>query len=304
MGDIRLTNLQVLNMFPCKKVGKTYNSALYASTFLSAKHKRLLLNCGCQVKEPSPVFEEASEIGIPGLCLFKNFVEKLEEQELLAAVDEQPWQALSKRRVQHYGYEFQYKIRNVDIMQNMGKLPKFTDCILKRISALPELITAEEVSMPLDQLTVNEYPPGVGLSPHIDTHSAFEGAIVCLSLAGPCLMEFRKYETETDSDASGLGHIGVCEDPESISSLNGQRNAKIQRCPIQCRPIFLPERSLLVLLGEARYRWHHYIPHHKVDFVNGRKVQRKERRVSFTFRKVRRGPCHCIFRSVCDSQMC
>ena len=26
-----------------------------------------------------------------------------------------------------------------------------------------------------DQLTVNDYPPGEGLSPHIDTHSAFIG---------------------------------------------------------------------------------------------------------------------------------
>lgn len=30
----------------------------------------------------------------------------------------------------------------------------------------------------IDQLTVNEYPPGVGLAPHIDTHSAFTGVLV------------------------------------------------------------------------------------------------------------------------------
>ncbi|GKD11859.1 alkylated DNA repair protein AlkB homolog 8 isoform X1, partial [Tanacetum coccineum] len=39
---------------------------------------------------------------------------------------------------------------------------------------------------------VNEYPSGVGLSPHIDTHSAFEGSIYSLSLSGPCIMEFRR----------------------------------------------------------------------------------------------------------------
>lgn len=32
-----------------------------------------------------------------------------------------------------------------------------------------------QVAMRLDQLTVNEYESGVGLSPHIDTHSAFTG---------------------------------------------------------------------------------------------------------------------------------
>jgi hypothetical protein len=31
-------------------------------------------------------------------------------QELLAAVDERPWISLSKRRVQHYGYEFCYGV--------------------------------------------------------------------------------------------------------------------------------------------------------------------------------------------------
>lgn len=40
-------------------------------------------------------------------------------------------------------------------MQNMGKLPEFTDCIVEKISGLPELIDADEASLPLDQLTVS-----------------------------------------------------------------------------------------------------------------------------------------------------
>lgn len=229
-------------------------------------------------------------------------------------MDERPWQILSKRRVQHYGYEFQYKIRNVDIMQRMGKLPVFTDFIVEKISALSQLIDAKETSVPIDQLTVNEYPAGVGLSPHIDTHSAFEGAIISLSLAGPCIMEFRKYET--DADTSVLENkekdcqrvtcskvsCFVNGDPDSKGQHELLLDGRNRRCPIQCRSIFLPERSLLVLLDEARYRWHHYIPHRKVDFVGGRSIQRKQRRVSFTFRKVRHGPCRCKFRSLCDSQ--
>lgn len=35
----------------------------------------------------------------------------------------------------------------------------------------------------LDQLTVNEYGIGVGLSPHIDTHSAFTGVEPCCKLS-------------------------------------------------------------------------------------------------------------------------
>lgn len=33
------------------------------------------------------------------------------------------------------------------------------------------------IVMQVDQCTVNEYPAGVGLSPHIDTHSAFSGKV-------------------------------------------------------------------------------------------------------------------------------
>ena len=77
----------------------------------------------------------------------------------------------------------------------------------------------------------NEYVKGVGLGPHVDTHMGFEGAVLSLSLAGPCVMEFRKVGGE---------------------AIEGKRF------------LLLPPRSLLVLVGEARYGWSHYIPNHKV----------------------------------------
>lgn len=98
-------------------------------------------------------------------------------------------------------------------------------------------------------LQVNEYPPGVGLSPHIDTHSAFEGFIFSLSLAGPCIMEFRRY-----TDGDWLNNNTKMQTPE-----NGSNFLR--------RAIYLPPRSMLLLSGEARYAWHHYIPHHKVHYV-------------------------------------
>jgi alkylated DNA repair protein alkB family protein 8 len=58
----------------------------------------------------------------------------------------------------------------------------------------------------IDQVTVNEYTCGVGLAPHIDTHSAFEGAIHSLSLAGHTVMEFRR----------GDDHRGLLLPPRSL----------------------------------------------------------------------------------------
>ena len=74
------------------------------------------------------------------------------------------------------------------------------------------------------------------------------GPIVSLSLVGPCVMELRR----------GGVH----------------------------RPLHLPPRSLLVLAGEARLAWHHYIPHRRADTIAGRRIPRAHRRVSFTFRRV------------------
>lgn len=98
---------------------------------------------------------------------------------------------------------------------------------------------------------VNEYPSGVGLSPHIDTHSAFEGSIFSLSLAGPCIMEFRRYSEGVSVSEPDSGTDSKVENPDSSSNFVR-------------RAIYLPTRSLLLLSGEARYAWHHYIPHHKV----------------------------------------
>lgn len=100
-------------------------------------------------------------------------------------------------------------------------------------------------------LQVNEYPPGVGLSPHIDTHSAFEGFIFSLSLAGPCIMEFRHY-----AEGAWL--------PKDTSSSGTKMQTPENGSNFLSKAIYLPPRSMLLLSGEARYAWHHYIPHHKV----------------------------------------
>uniref|UniRef100_A0A251UCZ9 Putative oxoglutarate/iron-dependent dioxygenase n=1 Tax=Helianthus annuus TaxID=4232 RepID=A0A251UCZ9_HELAN len=213
---------------------------------------------------------EASELNIPGIYLIHDFVSAQEEEQLIAAVDARPWHSLAKRRVQHYGYEFCYHIRNVNTEQQLGALPSFVTCITEKVPLFKKLDEAADIS--LDQLTVNEYPRGVGLSPHIDTHSAFEGSIYSLSLLGSCIMEFR-------------------------ASVGDEKDTNFVR-----KALYLPPRSMLLLSGEGRYAWQHYIPHHKVDMVNNTIIERGPRRVSFTFRKVRKGPCPCDYPQFCDSQ--
>ncbi|XP_065050168.1 alkylated DNA repair protein ALKBH8 homolog [Musa acuminata AAA Group] len=129
-----------------------------------------------------PVSLLASDLGIPGIYLVHDFITVEEEKRLLAEVDNRQWRSLSKRRVQHYGYEFLYETRNVDSKHFLGELPSFVSNILQKILSFPGL--GRDQNKEMDQLTVNEYPCGVGLSPHIDTHSAFDELIFSLSTAG------------------------------------------------------------------------------------------------------------------------
>ncbi|XP_009108113.1 alkylated DNA repair protein ALKBH8 homolog isoform X1 [Brassica rapa] len=252
---------------------------------LHIRYSVLQLPSQTQVNECVPVSLSDSDLNIPGLFLLPDFVTAEEEQQLLAAVDTQPWIDLAKRRVQHYGYEFCYGTRNVDTKNRLGELPPFVSPILQRISLFPNL-DYDPASLNLDQLTVNEYPCGVGLSPHIDTHSAFEDCIFSLSLGGPCIMEFRRYSASTWKAAST-----TTDDDEKQDSSTCIKKA-----------LYLPPRSMLLLSGEARYAWNHYIPHHKIDKVKDKVIRRSPRRVSFTLRKVRNHPCRCEFPQYCDSQ--
>lgn len=58
--------------------------------------------------------------------------------------------------------------RNVNQDDAVPAIPAAAARVIERMRDLPELPE-------IDQLTVNEYPAGVGLAPHIDTHSAFSG---------------------------------------------------------------------------------------------------------------------------------
>jgi hypothetical protein len=89
----------------------------------------LLQQCVAQV----PVACTTEQAGIPGLYLIHDFVSEQEQQELLVHIDSQPWQHLAKRRVQHYGFKFEYSQRGVDLNQQVGHMPDWTQEVVQRL---------------------------------------------------------------------------------------------------------------------------------------------------------------------------
>ena len=194
-------------------------------------------------QESSSRNQEAITI-IDGLGYVKNYITEDQHDWLLTKIDKHEWLTDLKRRVQHYGFKYDYKARKVNYDMRIGELPEW----LKRLSQ--KLHKDEHMPEVADQVIINEYEPGEGISSHIDCEPCFEGTIVSLSLGSGCVMNFTNKFDKTEKIA-----------------------------------VWLEPRSLVVLNGEARHEWLHGIPARKSDVWDGQKLER-QRRVSLTFRKV------------------
>ncbi|KAL6069745.1 Alpha-ketoglutarate-dependent dioxygenase AlkB [Balamuthia mandrillaris] len=122
---------------------------------------------------------------VVGLKYYPNFLSKEEEAFLLQKIDEQPWLSDLRRRVQHYGYKYDYTKKKLDKSAHLGPLPSFCKDIVER------LLSRGILSQAPDQVIVNEYLPGQGINPHIDKPELFHDGIVSVSLGSSCVMEFK-----------------------------------------------------------------------------------------------------------------
>ena len=189
------------------------------------------------------VINPSSEISrISGLKYFENYVSSHEHNDLIKVIDEQPWIHDLKRRVQHYGFKYDYKSRRIDLSMRIGELPQWATVIARR------LYNDGYFQSEPDQLIVNEYKPGQGITSHIDCEPCFENTVASISLGSNCVMDFTNKITQ-----------------EKI-------------------PVYLAIRSVVILQEDSRYNWTHGIAARKTDNYHGI-VNHRTRRVSLTFRK-------------------
>ncbi|MCD6035583.1 MAG: 2OG-Fe(II) oxygenase superfamily protein [Rickettsiales bacterium] len=121
---------------------------------------------------------------IPGLQYIPDYITSDQEAELLSCIDAQSWLRDLKRRVQHYGWKYDYKARSITGDLRLGPLP---DWLERYCNKLQGDGVFEKVP---DQVIINEYQPGQGIAPHIDCVPCFGGTIASISLGSAYLMEF------------------------------------------------------------------------------------------------------------------
>ena len=158
-----------------------------------------------------------------GARLVEDFLDRAEETAWLEAIDDGTWSHEIGRRVQHYGFRYDYSRRTAGHAEPAAPFPAWATAAAERLEDICG-------GMRPEQGIVNEYLPGQGIGMHVDA-DAFGPVVVSISLAANWSMRFRpRYGQAYSRD--GLPGDQV---------------------------ITLPARSALVLCGSARTRWMHGI---------------------------------------------
>lgn len=120
----------------------------------------------------------------PGARLITDWISPAHETALVAFLDAGAWSGELARRVQHFGYRYDYRARTATPESRIGPLPA-------ELLGLGWRLVEEGIfgSLP-DQVIANEYVPGQGISAHVDCEPCFGEVIVSISLLSACEMQF------------------------------------------------------------------------------------------------------------------
>ncbi len=193
---------------------------------------------------------------ISGLIYKDNYISQEKEIELLQWIDSNKWLMDLKRRVQHYGWKYDYKARKIDQDMHLGRLPP------KLLDLARQIYQDGLVEDLPDQVIINEYQSGQGIASHIDCETCFSNDIVTISLNSGCVMEF----IQAKKIANKL----------TKKSFASPQNKVL---------VWLNSRSIVIMKDEARWWWFHSISPRKSDNWQG-ECYLRDRRVSLTFRKI------------------
>ncbi|EAL60603.1 2-oxoglutarate and Fe-dependent oxygenase family protein [Dictyostelium discoideum AX4] len=198
-------------------------------------------------------FKKKEPIIIEGLTIIENAIDKEMHDKLWKEVNKEEWLTDLSRRTQHYGYKYNYKSRSLKSEDIAPPFPQWASdlcCHLMKeglINDFPQ------------QLIVNEYKDGQGISAHIDS-KIFDNIIFSISLGSTCKMIFKKSIQPTTT---------------TKTTTTTSEKAEVLKVEKQLAP-----RAFLLIKDEARFNWTHEIP----------KLKKGQHRISLTFRFVSKPP--------------
>lgn len=125
-------------------------------------------------------------MAVPGLKFLEGFLTPEHQDYCVKRVDAavEQWRSDLSRRVQHYGWRYDYKARAITPDMHIGALPDWLDDLAQKLYDETGLFDRAP-----EQVIVNEYLPGQGIATHID-HPGFGPTVCTISLLDDWEMDF------------------------------------------------------------------------------------------------------------------
>ncbi len=123
---------------------------------------------------------------VPGLKFVEGFLTPEQQNYCVQRIDaaQDQWRDDLSRRVQHYGWRYDYKARAITPDMHIGALPDWLARVAQKL--YDETGLFDRVP---EQVIVNEYQPGQGIATHID-HPGFGPTVCMVSLLDDWEMDF------------------------------------------------------------------------------------------------------------------
>jgi alkylated DNA repair dioxygenase AlkB len=172
--------------------------------------------------------------------------------DIIDYLNNQVWGGVSTsetgRKVQQYGFEYDYSTRKGSDYKKIEEIPELLSLLQTMGLHTVESLVDKEIfeKTKLNQCIVNKYEPKQGISAHIDK-TTFGPVIVCFTLNSGTTMTF--------------------------SRMVGDIKEVIEK--------YVEPNSVYLMTGESRYLWKHEIKSRLTD----NRIKRKTR-ISVTFRTV------------------
>ncbi|XP_058020344.1 alpha-ketoglutarate-dependent dioxygenase alkB homolog 4-like [Ahaetulla prasina] len=226
----------------------------------------------------------------PGVFLLEEFINTNEEYQMVELMDRSTWKpSQSGRRKQDYGPKVNFKKQKLKAGYFSG-LPSFSKEIVARMRKYPVL----ESFSPVEQCNLDYDPErGSAIDPHWDDWWLWGERLVSLNLLSDTVLsmscdsedslqlfplvfhENKQMHGSNSPDVSQEYRINDCSLLERLESTDHSSTKLVPLREILVA-IYLPQRSLVVLSGPARYQWKHAIYRNHI----------KSRRICITFREL------------------
>ncbi|KAH8327912.1 hypothetical protein KR067_001508 [Drosophila pandora] len=221
-----------------------------------------------EVQESHSSHDQENGLPLPGILVQEKFISAEEGAQLIKDLDDLPWDiSQSGRRKQNFGPKTNFKKRKLQV-GNFAGFPSTTEYVQRRFDDVPLLRgfqTIEQCSL--------EYEPskGASIDPHVDDCWIWGERVVTVNCLGDAVLTLTPYEPQQ----AGKYNLDLVEEYQKELLAPLLEEEQLVRYKGKVLRIPMPNLSLIVLYGPARYQFEHSVLREDVE----------ERRVCIAYRE-------------------